>query len=399
MFSRKGTGIILLIVALIATQSALAGTMAGQDNIKRSNEFAFNFFGRICRDEPGHNVFVSPFSMRTVLAMTFNGAAGETKDEMRTALGFEDWVDSEINNYFRETSDALKSADPRIELNIANSVWLLTEAPFKKSFLELVATVYDATVDRTDSPEPINKWVADKTNDKIKSIIDRISPDDLMLLINAVYFKGEWEAKFDPKMSKVRAFQCPEKRTIQTTFMKQSREFSYFENDRMQSVALDYTGGGMRMHIFLPSHDIADHGSFLDSFDAETWAGWMEQYAKKEGVLYLPKFKLEYEKTVNDILIDMGMKAAFNPMGADFSNMFDNARPGDAFIGEAKQKTFIEVNEEGTEAAAVSSVLMQKCAFNPDKFTMDVNRPFVCAIVDSATGEILFIGSITNPEE
>jgi len=398
MFSRKGTGIILLIVALIATQSAIAGTMDTQDKFKRSNEFAFNFFGRICRDEPGHNVFVSPFSMRTVLAMTYNGAAGETRDQMRTALGFEDYVDSEINNYFRETSDALKGADPKIELNIANSVWLLTEAPFKKSFLELVETVYDATVDRTNSPEPINKWVADKTNDKIKSIIEKISPDDLMLLINAVYFKGEWENKFDPNMSSIRAFQCPDEKTIKTTFMKQSREFSYFENDRMQSVALDYTGGGMRMHIFLPSRDIADYGSFLDDFDADNWADLMKQYTKKEGFLYLPKFKLEYEKTLNDILMAMGMKAAFDGGSADFSNMFDNAKPGDAFIGEAKQKTFIEVNEEGTEAAAVSSVLMMKCAFNPDKFTMDVNRPFVCAIVDSATGEILFIGSITNPE-
>jgi len=391
--------LILGSVLLQSVVSADENNLTTPDNIKRSNEFALRFFGEIGRDEPGQNVFVSPFSMRTVLAMTYNGAGGVTRDEMRAALELDGLSDSEINNYFNDITSSLENADPKVILNIANSVWLLTEAPFKKSFLDLVKQNYDAKVDRADSPEPINEWVSDKTNNKITNIIDNISRDDLMLLINAVYFKGEWKTKFDPKFNSWLDFHPFGKAPKKTTFMSQSRKFSYFENADMQSIALRYGDGRMKMHIFLPSESNSDYKAFLESINTGNWLNWMRQYRESDGVIFMPKFKLEYEKTLNEILKTMGIKEAFDSRKADFSGMIENAGPGSVFIGEAKHKTFVEVNEEGTEAAAVSSVMMMKSAFPADKFMMKINRPFVCAIVDGETGEILFIGSIVDPEE
>jgi len=402
MLTGKGAGPILLIIAifvLIPALSAGDSNMTTADNIKRSNEFALKFFYEINRADPGDNTFISPFSMRAVLAMTLNGANGPTKEEMRAALGFGGLSDDAINNYFQKITKALENTDPKVELNIANSVWMLTDAPFNRSFLDLVSNFYDAEVDRADDPEPINQWVRSKTNNKIQNIIERISPDDLMLLLNAVYFKGEWKTKFDTKSNTIRDFQTLENGPKKTTFMSQSRKFSYFENHDMQSIALDYAGGQIRMHIFLPSKTNRDYKSFLNEIDSDNWLTWMRKYHEKEGTVFLPKFKLEYEKTVNDILKAMGIILAFDRGRADFSNLIENAKPGDAFISEAKQKTFVEVNEEGTEAAAVSSVLMKKIAYPADNFVMEINRPFVCAIVDNETGEILFIGSIVDPIE
>jgi len=204
MLTGKGAGPILLIIAIFVLMPAVSAgdsNMTTADNIKRSNEFALKFFYEINRADPGDNTFISPFSMRAVLAMTLNGANGPTKEEMRAALGFgtkEEMraalgfgglSDDAINNYFQKITKALENTDPKVELNIANSVWMLTDAPFNRSFLDLVSNFYDAGVDRADDPEPINQWVHDKTNNKIHNIIERISPDDLMLLLNAVYFK------------------------------------------------------------------------------------------------------------------------------------------------------------------------------------------------------------------
>jgi serine protease inhibitor len=362
-----------------------------------SNAFGFDMFQQLQSQAANKNVFFSPLSVTIALAMTYNGAAGETKNAMARALKIERMSHAELNRASAELLKALKSADPKIELAIANSLWARGGVRFNEDFLARNRQFYGAEISALDfsSPESvatINRWVSDSTKGKISEIIDRIDSQQVMFLINAVYFKGQWQRRFEKKLTKEQPFHLPGGKQKLVPMMAQSGNYLYHRGDKFQAVSLPYGDGGVSLYLFLP-----DQGSSLDEFlkglSYQKWEEWTKDFNDTPGDVKLPRFKLDYEKTLNDQLKALGMGAAFNAREADFSGI----RPErDLYIYEVKHKAVVEVNEEGTEATASTSVgvSITSARPTPERFTFIADRPFLMAIRDSQTGAILFMGAV-----
>jgi serine protease inhibitor len=400
-------GILLLPIlgAALQAQSGRPSNISGaaaNDTLfmKGQLNFSFDFISEISKGGLGQNIFVSPLSAMLALAMTYNGAEGETRTAMERALAFEGLDRATVNKNIQDLTLSLKNSDSTVQLNIANSIWAKKGLKFREDFFDLVKKAYDAELrPLTDAPA-INNWVSEKTKDRIKEIVQEVKPDDIMFLINAIYFKGMWRNKFDRANTSERDFNLLNKGTKKIPMMSREGEFRYYEDENIQGIRLPYGNDRLAMYIFLPSES-ADFRVFINGLSAGKWQDWLNQLYMREGEIILPRFKMEYEKNLNDILKSMGMAVAFNPDKADFSAMYDISSEEKVFISEVLQKTFVEVNEEGTEAAAVTSVRMKLTSAFVDesqKFRMLVDRPFFCAIRDDQSGAILFAGIIVNPE-
>jgi serpin B len=328
--------------------------------------------------------------------MTLNGAAGATETAMEQVLALTDWDPADINGANRTLLDSLASTGRGIELSIANSLWLRDGFPFHRDFVERCTEFFSAHVENGLDADRINAWVKEKTREKIPNIIDAVKPEDIAYLINAVYFKGIWSRQFDPDRTKEDVFHITAERSAKVPLMRQSGEYRYCEEAGFQAVALPYGDGAFAMYLFLPAPG-SDLDSFLGGLSVETWDATMKRFAMREGSIALPRFRCEYAASLVDPLAALGMEIAFSPR-ADFSRMCDLSR-GNVSIADVIHKTFVEVNEEGTEAAAATAVKMKLTAAMPTQrpFTMIVDRPFFFAIRDEGSGAILFMGSITDP--
>ncbi|MDH4155948.1 MAG: carboxypeptidase regulatory-like domain-containing protein [candidate division Zixibacteria bacterium] len=369
--------------------------------------FGIKLFQEILRTDFGSNVFISPASAAIALAMVYNGADGLTKDEMQQALQLQGFTLEDVNAANAVLKTAL-AADPTVVLSVANSIWMRHDFDFREDFLERTRLYYDAAVERLDFADPeapkiINAWVAENTNQRIKKIIGAISRRDIMFLINALYFKGMWTHPFDTNHTHEGDFTLLDGNRKKHPLMQQTGRFGYFATETFQAISLPYGNGRSSMLVVLPG---AENGleQFQKDLTAENWEQWrlaLRPGMEQEGTIVLPRFKLEYERTLNDALIAMGMKAAFHPAAADFRGMWMPKPDSNIFISLVKQKTFLEVNEEGTEAAAVTVVgmaLADAVMDTPPPFEMIVDRPFFCAIVDNKSGLPLFMGSIVDPQ-
>ena len=366
-----------------------------------SNAFGFDLFQQLRRQEADKNVFFSPLSVTVALAMTYNGAAGETKNAMARALKIEGMNQAELNSASVELLKSLKSSDPKIEVAIANSLWARGGVRFNEDFLARNRQFYGAEISALDFNNPqsvatINRWVSASTKGKISKIIDRIDSQQVMFLINAVYFKGQWQKRFEKTLTKEQPFHLTGGQQAPVPMMAQSGNYLYHRGDKFQAVSLPYGKGGVSLYLFLP-----DQGSSLDEFlkglSYQKWEGWINNFHDTPGDVQIPRFKLDYEKTLNDQLKAVGMGVAFSAREADFSGI----RPErDLYISEVKHKAVVEVNEEGTEAAAATSVgvAMSSARRTPERFTFIADRPFLMAIRDSQTGAILFMGAVMEPK-
>ncbi|WNZ48132.1 serpin family protein [Leptolyngbya boryana CZ1] len=365
--------------------------------VAANTKFGFKLFSEILKKDSQKNVFVSPSSVAIALSMTYNGANGNTKQAMANALQFQGMTLEELNNSQRNLMANLTQVDPKVKLSIANSLWAKEGIAFNLNFLQQNEKFYDAKVKTLDFKRPtasdeINGWVKENTNGKIEKIVDRITPEHVMFLINAIYFKGAWSNEFDQKNTENRPFSLTNGTKKQVPLMKRQGEYRYSETDQFQAISLPYGNGRMSMYVFLPKSNLA---AFQKSLTAENWQTWMKQFSSREGQIQLPRFKMDYEVDLKTALSALGMGVAFQD-AADFSNLSKATTK----IDEVKHKTFVEVNEEGTEAAAVTSVgvVATSARIQEEPFKMIVDRPFFCAIRDNQTGEILFMGSIVNPE-
>src|SRR5215468_2293655 len=366
-----------------------------------SNAFGFDLFQRLRREAANKNVFFSPLSVTVALAMTYNGAAGETKNAMARALKIEGMNHAELNAASADLLKALKSSDPKIELAIANSLWARSGMRFNEDFLARNRQFYGAEISTIDFNSPqsaatINRWVSASTKGKISQIIDKVEPQQVMFLINAVYFKGQWQKRFEKTLTKEQPFHLLGGQQMPVPMMAQSGNYLYHRGDNFQAVSLPYGKGGVSLYLFLP-----DQGSsldeFLKGFSFQKWEEWINNFRNTPGDVQLPRFKLDYEKTLNDSLKAVGMGVAFNQREADFSGI----RPErDLYISEVKHKAVVEVNEEGTEAAAATSVGVAVTSVQQprERFTFVADRPFLMAIRDSQTGAILFMGAVMDPK-
>jgi serine protease inhibitor len=369
--------------------------------VSANTRFGFKLFSEVAKQDAGKNVFISPASVGLALAMTYNGAVGETKQGMERALEVQGMNHAELNRAYAELKATLENPDPKVQLTIANSLWAKKGIAFNPDFIQRNKQFYGADVTALDfgdptAPATINAWVAHNTKGKIDKIVDRIDAQSILFLINAIYFKGAWAVEFDKAKTKEDPFTTAGGKQKPHPMMHQSGKYSYYEGRDFQAVSLPYGAGRVSMYIFLPAKGVG-LDSFQKSLTAANWDGWMRQFAVTEGEVVLPRFKVEYEVALNEVLKTMGMGIAFDPDRADFSGIVQSSEK--VFISRVKHKTFAEINEEGTEAAAVTSVEMRTTsAMRPQKtFRMVVDHPFFCAIRDNKTGTLLFMGSIIDP--
>jgi len=366
--------------------------------VEANTKFGFKLFQEILQQESGKNIFLSPTSVAIALSMTYNGASGETQQAMAQALELQGMSLTEINQANEALKVTLENADPDIQLAIANSLWAKQGISFNPEFLAANEEFYQAQVtelefSRPDALSVINNWVQENTRGKIEEIIDEIKPDDILFLINAIYFKGNWSEEFDKSQTTELPFYLADGSQKQHSMMSQSSKYRYYENETFQAVSLPYGQGKLSLYVFLPQENTTLE-DFQKQLNAENWQQWMSQFQQRDGSIKLPRFKFDYEIQLNKALAALGMAIVFN-READFSGM----TAAEVAINEVKHKTFVEVNEEGTEAAAVTSVGVRTTSLQipEEPFQMVVNRPFFCAIRDNQTGTVLFMGSIVEP--
>ncbi|WP_299826176.1 serpin family protein [uncultured Pontibacter sp.] len=368
-----------------------------QSTVESSNDFAFRAFASLSEEERADNVFISPLSISMALGMTYNGADGATKEAMRKTLGFELSSDEDINKSFKSLWDLLKGADKKVMFTAANSLWHSKDFKLQAPFIETNKTYFDATVQGLDFASPaakdqMNNWVKSKTNGKIEKIVEEVRREHVLFLINAIYFKGTWTYPFDKKLTKPGAFRKEDGTTITHDFMTMKNgKYLYFQDQSKQVIDLPYGNQQYSMTLVMPKGD-KQVQDVVQELNAANLNSWLSGADTSQLELHMPKFKLEYGKELKDLLKQLGMEVAFSPQ-ADFSRMLEG-QAGLA-ISEVKHKTFVEVNEEGTEAAAATSVGMVLTSLPP---SIRVDRPFVFLIREKSSNAILFIGKLMQPE-
>lgn len=367
--------------------------------IEANNDFGFEMFKNVFSAEKSdENIMVSPLSVSLALAMTYNGAGNETKIAMEKTLKVYGLSPVDINASYFDLVNALKSLDPKVLLEIANAIYYRNNFAVENSFIKTNQQYYNAEVSSLDFSSPnalktINGWVAQKTHGKIETILDEIKPSHVMFLLNAIYFKGVWTKEFNKKNTELKPFYLKNGTTIQTETMQRLDTLPFASNTLFSAIQLSYGKESYNMYVFLPEpgKNLQD---IVDQLNNDNWQTWMKSFSVKQDIdIKFPKLKYDYEIKLNDVLTEMGMGVAFTG-AADFTGI---NKAGGLYIDYVKHKTFIEVNEEGTEAAAVTIVAIDKTSVGPQKTAFHVNRPFLYAIIEKSTGAVLFIGTVTNP--
>ncbi|MFC1476946.1 serpin family protein [candidate division KSB1 bacterium] len=376
-------------------------TTAEEHLVISGNKFAFKLFGDVAARETEPNLFISPLSISMALGMTYNGAAGDTKTAMESTLEYADLSVDDINSSYKSLIELLTYLDSDVTMNIANSIWHRPELEVKQDFITVNQDFFNAGVSPLDFTDPaasltINNWVSEKTAGRIDRIVpDKIPFDVVMYLINAIYFKGMWTWQFDPADTRNALFYLPDGSTTTCRMMQREGTVRVSEHDLFTVIDLPYGNKLYSMTILLP-HENQTTGDIIPLLNHDDWQEWMQNFTvHNDAMLLMPKFKMEYEITLNECLKALGMAVAFDQSNADFSGIADVSGLNNLFISEVKHKTYIDVNEEGTEAAAVTSV---EIALRSMPRVYEINRPFLFVIRESKTGSIIFMGKIANPE-
>lgn len=379
-------------------QKAFDETKIDGKAVDGMSAFAFDLFRELNREEEGGNVFISPLSVSTALTMTLNGAMGGTREAMRDVLGYRDLEEGSFNGTFQNLLPYLMQADEKTELDLSNSIWYRQGEAIGEEFLRLNRDVFDAGVEEMDFGKPdaadiINGWIGDATGGRIEKMIDPpISPDVVMYLINAVYFKGDWTKAFDEKETFETFFteDAGDRKTIQ--MMSRKTAVDYGETEDFKVVRLPYGNGRLSMSLILPMGGRSVE-EFIEILDARLWGEIKASLSETEDVLLnVPKFKMAYGiKNLNKVLSILGMETAFGPE-ADFSGIREGI-----FISRVLHKAVLEVNEKGSEAAAATVVeMLESAVMEPVAFIAD--RPFVFVIADDIHGSVLFMGKYSRVE-
>ena len=372
------------------------------------NQFCFDFFKKLSEDETNDpNIFYSPYSVFTALAMTYEGARNNTAVEMENVLHVEQSNDS-FHQYMQSLYNYLNNND-EYNISTANALWPDVGFTLLDEFVDIIETYYGGKASEVEYGNPeeaariINEWVENQTNNLIKDLVPTSAIDPVLtklILTNAIYFKGIWQVQFDEVNTTDRDFTLSSADTVQVETMKLTGtddKFNYTETGDLQILDLPYTGGDISMMIILPREGV-ELSDVISSLNREDYISWIDEMYETKADIYLPKFKFETSYGLNDYLKELGMVDAFS--NADFSGI-DGTK--NLFISSVLHKAFVEVNEEGTEAAAATAVIMNLKAVSPDeppeRITFDCNHPFVFTIHHKETGTILFMGKVMNPAE
>ena len=376
-------------IELTADQISLIGS---------ENLFAFDILKKvILNTDISENVIISPLSISYALSMTLNGASGATRDSMLKALRVSGITPEAINESYKNLTEALLSVDKRVLISIANSVWTENDFIVKQTFINILKNYYNAESKSFDindaaAPDKINAWIEDKTNGLIKEMIDELNDNTVMLLINAIYFKGKWQSRFDATKTVQEPFYKPGGSSSDVPMMKQKADFKVYQGDGFILAEFPYGQGNFVMDVILPDNrDGLD--VLLPSLKEANFNTWIQQMNKREIDLSFPRFKYGYKKQLKDILSSMGMGIAFTDF-ADFSNISDQF---DLLINDVTHQAFIETNEEGTEAAAATIVDIGVTSMPPPALVVKLDHPFIYLIRETTTNSIIFMGKVVNP--
>jgi serpin B len=395
---------LIAVLLLFAGFHQAAASPADQQKLAAANNgFAFKLLKQLAKDQPAANIFISPYSASTVLQMAGSGAAGQTKIEMQQVLGTTGLSSDTVSAANKEITQSLNSGNTNIILNTANAIWYRQDAHVKPEFMARNQQFFSATVAPLNFADPhsvdvINSWASEKTHGKISRIADGMIDQvyTRLFLANAVYFKGRWADPFDAKDTKDRPFHLRSGNQKDVPMMTQTKTFTYRRGTGYQAVRLPYQDENLAMYVFLPDTNSSPE-KLLGIMNGDTWQRVTKPgFSEKEGMVVLPRLKLEYSVELNQPLQALGMKTAFDMVKADFSGIAPQL-----YISAARQKMFVEVKEEGTEAAAVTgiAVMTESTAMPlPNPFQMIVDRPFLFLIEDKQTGTILFTGVMFDPE-
>ncbi len=365
--------------------------------LTRSNHFGISLFTEVAGAEQ-KNMMLSPLSANIALNMAMNGAAGNTFTQMRDMLGYNNLTQDEINELYQTLVEQLLEADNKVTLNLANAMFYRNGFPVKPSYKEAMQTDYQADIEGLDFSDVVNTlkringWASDHTNGKIDKVLNEISGAAVMFLLNAVYFKGDWTQQFEKSDTENLPFTLTNGESIEVPTMSGKIPLRRYNGNGFSAYELSYGRDNFVMDLILPNESLP---GMLPVFTGETYeeitSGLDQQKDKMEYNVLLPKFKFKYEKKLNEYLQNLGMTDAFGP--ADFSNLSDVA----TFISFVKQNTFVDVNEEGTEAAAVTTIGFEVTSAGGGTPTVHFDKPFIFVVRERTTNTLLFIGTVYNP--
>ncbi len=378
-----------------------AGEVAVRD---AGNDFAFRLLGEVvAREEADANVALSPLSASFALGMALNGARDETFDAMAATLGLEGLSLEEIDASYRDLVELLVTLDPAVETAVANSLWYDQAFPLAGTFEADLQEYFGARVEAVDFADPgtvdlMNDWVDAETNGRIEKLLEELRPEEVMFLINALYFKAPWVHAFDPDDTAPAPFRRADGMEVSVEMMTREGGFRVAPGDGFVLLDLPYGGGAYSMTLLLPEPD-RSLGEIVAGLDLAGWSAAVADLtdAADDARIHLPRFRMEYDvEPLEDALKAMGMAVAFDEHAADFLDMVEPGATlgGNLYITRVVQKTFIEVNEEGTEAAAATGVGIGPTSAPP---TYRLDRPFLFAIREGLSGTILFMGRVADP--
>ncbi len=360
--------------------------------VSADNNFGLKLFKDLNTADPDKNLFISPLSVSLALGTMLNGANGDTYEAMKNTLELNGLTETEINESYRDLIELLANLDEEVIFNIANSIWHRNTFSVEQLFLDTNMEYFDAEVQGLDFSNPdaknmINDWVNEKTNGLIDKILDEDIPAEIvMYLINAIYFKGSWTSEFDKNLTLDESFYNYDNTVSSVPLMHQNDYFLYMETEQFQAVDLMYGDSLYSMTILLPK-DGNDVNDIVATLDENTLSS---QSYSTDVDLYLPRFELEWKKSLNNVLKAMGMDIAFNETLADFTRINQN---GGLYIDEVLHKTYIKIDEEGTEAAAVTSIGISLTSM-PETIDFRVDKPYMFMIREKHSGTTLFIGKV-----
>lgn len=412
---RKRTGLLaLLLPALLLGCSGVASPKVTPSAplpepaksvdarlVGAGNRLGFQLLSSLQKETPGENLFISPTSVSLALSLTMNGARGETQQAMAKALSLDGLSIEEVNRENGALQTVVANPDPKVQLSIANSLWYKQGFKVNPAFQETGKSHYGAEARPVEFGAPsaaktINEWVDKATRSKIPSIIQKTDPLDRMYIVNAIYFNGTWQKQFDPKATREEPFQLAGGSKQQVPMMTQSGRFRYLKGENFAAAALPYGEGRLNLYLFVPDEGVALE-KFVSDLTPERWEDWMKRFSSSQGTVSLPKLKLSYGAELTATMKGLGMGIAFTDQ-ADFSGLFEGSKEGLA-ISFILHKTFLDMNEKGTEAAAVTAVGVSVTSAPVDPpFNLRADRPYFMAIRDDQTGAILFAGAIHNPK-
>ncbi len=388
---------LLLVTLFTACQPVNVNPQEFSDVTRANNDFGLNLLLEEHKSKPTDNVFVSPLSVFSALAMTTNGADGQTLTDMENTLEFEGVSVGDMNEQYQILIESLEHIDPKVEVSLANSIWYKEGFDVKAAFLDITQNQYEAEVQQLDFSDPaakdaINKWVDKNTNGYIDKIVDQITPSHVMFLVNALFFKGKWEEGFDDEDTRDRPFTLEDGSVVQAEQMFASEtDRLVYRNQDVSLVELPYKKDGFSLVLVKPEKGTVDQ--LLSNLSMTDLNGWIGQVAEEEIQLQVPKMKIEYESTLNETLKNLGMEIAFEGGMADFTNIAD----AELSISEVKHKTYLEVDESGTTAAAATSVGVFVNTSIPITVDYFFDSPFLVFLRERESGLILFSGKIMDP--